>query len=340
VFVTGSTSEGITTVAYNAATGAKLWVAESSAGAAGTGLAVSPDGQTLFVAGWGYYHGTGAFDYATLAYNTASGTLLWTTPYSGNFVGAGTTTPQVAVSPDGSAVFMRGQASNSDLTIAYNPTTGKQLWARLFSGLGEAYSASMVISPDSSRVFVLGSSRSTTSALFSYATVAYDAKTGARQWVKYDPGLSSQLGRTGATSIAIKPDGTAVFVTGENTEANGTGGYSTIAYDAATGAKLWQQRYFANGRGGEAAEAWFAGVSPDGSEVFVTGLTHRGHFATLAYNSTTGAELWSAVARHAFCGDAVAAVNPTTPEVMVNGTCREPGAPTGAQDYLTVAYSG
>jgi outer membrane protein assembly factor BamB len=339
VYVTGGTADGISTVAYDAATGAKRWVADSSAGAGGTGLAVSPDGKTLFVAAYGFT-GTGAFDYVTLAYSAASGTLLWTAPYSGSFVGSGNTTPQVAVSPDGSAVFLRGQASNSYLTIAYNPTTGERLWAHLFSGLGEAYSESMVVSPDSSRVFIVGNSKSTTSPLFSYATVAYDAKTGARQWVQYDPGLSSQIGRTGATSIAIKPDGTAVFVTGENTEANGTGGYSTIAYDAATGAKLWQQRYFASGSGGEAAEAWFAGVSPDGSEVFVTGLTHVGHFATLAYNSTSGAELWSAVARHAFCGDAVAAVNPTTPDVMVSGTCRNRDTPPGVQNYLTVAYRG
>ena len=73
--------------------------------------------------------------------------------------------------------------------------------------------------------------------------------------------------------------------------------------------------------------------------MFVTGLTHSEHFATLAYNSTSGAKLWSTVARHAICASVVAAVNPTTPEVMVNGTCAARTS-AGAQGYLTVAYSG
>jgi hypothetical protein len=129
-----------------------------------------------------------------------------------------------------------------------------------------------------------------------------------------------------------------VFVTGENTEANGTGGYSTIAYDAATGAKLWQQRYFATGRGGEAAEAWFAGMSPDGSEVFITGLAHDSHFATFGYDSTSGAVLWSKVYGNRACAEAYGAVNPVGSEIMITGSCRT--RTSAFKDYFTVAYSG
>jgi DNA-binding beta-propeller fold protein YncE len=332
VFVTGFTPDGLATVAYDAATGAKLWV-KDVAGAAGTGVAVSPDGATLYVSGFGR-QGTGT-NWVTFAYTTASGALRW----KAHFDGAAGQGAQVAVSPDGSELFLRGITTNAAVTVAYNAMTGKKLWAQLFSGLGQASSESFAVSPDSSTVFVLGTSSPSASVPRSYATVAYHAKTGRQRWVRYDPGLSStQFGRTFANSIAVKPDGTAVFVTGENTEANGTGGYSTIAYDAATGTKLWQQRYFAAGRGGEAAEASFAGVSPDGSEVFVTGLTHAGRFATFGYDATSGAVLWSTVYRGAACAEAEGAVNPVTPEVMVTGSCRS--RTSSSQSYLTVAYSG
>jgi DNA-binding beta-propeller fold protein YncE len=334
VYVTGTTPTGIGTVAYNAATGTRLWV-KNFAGAASGSLAVSPDGATLFVTGSGF-QGTGNF-YVTLAYDIASGALLWTAKYNSGSLGIGGNFPQVAVSPDGSTVFILGESGLTFTTFAYNAATGAQRWAQFFSGLGQSNPAALAVSPDGSTVFVTGVSRAPGSMPLSYATVAYKAATGAQRWVQYDAGLSpSQVGRTSANSIAVKPDGTAVFVTGENTEANGTGGYSTIAYDAATGTKLWQQRYFANGTGGEAAQASFVGVSPDGSEVFVTGLTHRGHFATLGYDSSSGAQLWLALKRPVGCGTAFAAVNPASPEVMVTGSC------TGAnpQNQLTVAYTG
>lgn len=232
-------------------------------------------------------------------------------------------------------MFVRGGTGLAFTTIAYNAATGAQLWAQVFSGKGESVSEAIVISPDSSTVYIAGESRPSGLLRFSYATVAYTAMTGAQRWVQYDPGLSSQPGRTLAHSIAIKPDGSAVYVTGENTGTNGTAGYSTIAYNAATGARLWQRRYF--GPGGAGAEAWFTGTSPDGATLFVTGLTSTGNYATLGYDSASGNQLWSAIFKPATCGTARGAVNPVTPEVMVTGTC---GVGNGVQDYITVAYSG
>jgi len=171
VFVTGFTLDGLTTVAYDAATGGKLWV-KNVAGATGTGVAVSPDGATLFVSGSGL-QGTGP-DWVMFAYSTASGALLWKRHYSGaQGLGA-------QASPDGSEVFLRAITGSSAVTIAYNARTGKKLWAQVFSGLGWANSESFAVSPDGSTVFVLGTSTPSLSSVpLSYATVAYDAKTGA-----------------------------------------------------------------------------------------------------------------------------------------------------------------
>ena len=325
VFVTGSTPGGIGTVAYDAATGAKLWVVVTPAGVAGSDLAVSPDGARLYVTGFG----PGEQSYVTLAYSAASGALLWTSTFAGQ-LGFGDHTPQIVASPDGSAVFVRGDLGipGRFATIRYSAATGARLWARLFKGLGDSVSEAMVVSPDSSTVFVTGDTFGRASP--AYATVGYAAATGAQRWARYDHGPAEAL----VHSIAVKPDGTAVFITGE-IAASERSGYSTVAHDAATGDRLWQQRYF--GPGGAGGFGSFAGVSPDGSAVYVTGTTSTGHFGTLGYDSATGAQLWSAVYRPAQCASALGAVNPTTPEIMVTGTC---GAPVNGQNYVTVAYSG
>src|SRR5439155_23565243 len=91
VFVTGddygsqSTAEGYGTVAYDAATGAELWVAIYNGPADGidfaNSLGVSPDGATVFVTGSSQGSGT-QNDYATVAYDAATGTQLWVTRYN------------------------------------------------------------------------------------------------------------------------------------------------------------------------------------------------------------------------------------------------------------------
>ena len=60
-------------------------------------------------------------------------------------------------------------------------------------------------------------------------------------------------------------------MTGVSTGPDGDLDYATVAYDASTGAKLWVKRYNGPGNGDDVAHA--LGVSPDGSQVFVTGLT-------------------------------------------------------------------
>ena len=53
--------------------------------------------------------------------------------------------------------------------------------------------------------------------------------------------------------------------------------YATIAYDAATGADLWVNRYTAPN-----SFAYSIAVSPDGSKVFATGRS-KGDYITVAY---------------------------------------------------------
>src|SRR5215216_1445155 len=116
---------------------------------------------------------------------------------------------------------------------------------------------------------------------------------GANLWVeRYNgPGNSDD----GATSVAVSPDGSTVFVTGGSVGSTSGTDYTTVAYDASTGAKRWLERY--NGPGNYEDYAHALRVSPDGSTVFVTGESigsDGGYdYATVAYDASAGGQLWA-----------------------------------------------
>src|SRR5207244_2691073 len=97
-----------------------------------------------------------------------------------------------------------------------------------------------------------------------YATVAYDASTGAQLWVaRYSfPGVPSQ---DDAYALAVSPDGARVFVTGESIGTSGEGDYATLAYDAFTGDQLWVARYASQAGGA----AYALAMNPSGTRIFV-----------------------------------------------------------------------
>jgi len=259
-----------------AAPGAQLWVARySGAGNGddeGLSVAVSPGGARVFVTGmsWG---GASGYDLVTVAYSAASGARLWARRYNGpgngNEYGG-----SVAVSPDGTRVFMTGPSpgagSGQDYaTVAYSAATGAQLWVQRYNGPAnrDDYGGSVAVSPDSTRVYVTGSSQGATSGQ-DYATVAYNAATGARLWVKRYNGPANRADAAG--SVAVSPGGTRVYVTGGSQGATSGQDYATVAYSAATGARLWVRRY--NDPGNRDDEAFALAVSPRGTQVFVTGF--------------------------------------------------------------------
>jgi outer membrane protein assembly factor BamB len=247
VFVTGY-SRGASgfldyaTLAYDASTGAKLWVGRYDGSGNeddyASALAVSPDGSKVLVTGYSIGHNPGNYDYATLAYDAATGTALWVARYNGPDSGYnGDYAKALGVSPDGSKVFVTGysfEASGKDdgTTLAYNASTGVRVWVRRYNGPSNGNSAALAlgVSPDGSKVFVSGFTAGA-SASDQYATLAYDASTGARLWgTRYNgPGNGNDM----ATALAVSPDGSKVFVTGYSPGASGSDDYATLAYDGA-----------------------------------------------------------------------------------------------------------
>ncbi len=353
VFVTGGTSNpgqrgpqgsGYATAAYNAATGAQLWASRYNAlgkpggyGPAGPkSVVVSPGGNKVFVTGTSVAAGSGP-DYATVAYNATTGAQLWASRYNGPGNGPEIMFPggpqNMAVSRDGATVYVTGGSKGTGsvfdaATVAYNAATGKQLWVSRSHGPTGGGGSAVAVSPSGSTVFVTGGSEGAGPGP-DYGTVAYNAATGRQLWVSRYNGPGNRDDASG--SVAVSPDGATVFVTGTSTGTAATGeDYATIAYNAATGARLWLQRY--NGPQNRDDNAWAMAVSPNGAKVYVAG--HRADDrsgATVAYNPSTGAQLW--VTRPAYNPTAVA-VSPDGATVFVAGYSH--GGPGGG--YVTVAY--
>ena len=119
---TGSTTEqDIATIAYRSTTGETAWKVRYDGPASlkdrGKGIAVEPDGSTVFVAG-SSEHATDQYDKVTIALASDTGTENWSTRDDSN---AGW---PLAVTPDGGTVAAPGFT-----TVAYDTMTGMQQWS-------------------------------------------------------------------------------------------------------------------------------------------------------------------------------------------------------------------
>src|SRR6266542_2294856 len=258
-------------------------------------VTVSPDGTRVFVTGYSPTSDWSDADYATLAYDAATGVNLWTRRYAGPAGGLDQANA-IAVSPDGTMVFVTGASEgdgNDYLTVAYDALDGAELWQERYSGPGggdkDDWPGAVVVSPDGSRVFVIGASEGKSDPDF--VTIAYDSVTGSTRWrVRTDFQSRNEFL---AASIAVSPDGKKVFVTGDSEGDYTESAYATVGYEAATGAELWRALFSRSPHLRAFARA--GAVSADGSLVFVTGSSDSSDgsdWVTLAYEAQTGARAW------------------------------------------------
>jgi DNA-binding beta-propeller fold protein YncE len=299
VFVTGSAAEGgesgsydIATVAYDASTGLERWAAIYDGGGAGVGTgegaccaAVSPDGSTLYVAGFSQVPPRG-LGFVTLAYDTADGTLRWVARLN-----ARSSEQEVArgigVSPDGSRIFVTGSMAGDFRTVAYD-ATGERLWIARYPSWGCCTGAvSIGVDPRGRWVYVTGTkTRRGDFTATDIVTVAYRAADGAQRWLARFDGYRGQSDE--ACCLAVGADGSTVFVvgsvSGRNRHRDGCG---TLSYDARTGELRWVAR-FPSRDGCRFASAVGVGHATD--VVFVAGGGED--VATVAYLGSDGSEIW------------------------------------------------
>jgi hypothetical protein len=349
---TGESGDGdFATIAYDAATGDELWVARydgpASASDGANVLAVSPDGETVYVSGLSTREGNAA-DYGTVAYDAETGEELWVSLYNGP--GDGTDDPRaIDVSPDGATVVITGQSSGIDTgfadcgTVAYDASTGEQVWDVLYNGSANGLDVGGALTAGVDGVVIVTGSSSGSGTGTDWATAAYDIDTGEELWVeRYDGTGSTDVPR----AIALAPDRETVVVTGNSWGDGTSSDYATVVYDAATGDEQWAARRDGSGSGLDIA--WDAAVTPDGAHVVVTGQSVESgtgnDYATIAYDTGTGEQVWIGLydaAGASDVGQAVAADSVTGigDRVFVTGSSSVLLGPvTGDVDFGTLAY--
>ena len=142
-----------------------------------------------------------------------------------------------------------------------------------------------------------------------------------------------------AWDVAASPDGSRVYVTGSSLGADTDDDAATIAYDAATGAKVWATRYDGPAHLSEGANA--IAVDTAGT-VYVAGYTFvsqaESDMLALAYNGSTGTQEWvgTYVGTGGSSGGGWIGVDPGGQRVFVTGSSL--GSGTG-NDIATVAFS-
>jgi DNA-binding beta-propeller fold protein YncE len=266
------------------------------------------------------------------------------------------------MSPDGTRVFVTGLAGaefnhndGDTVTIAYDASSGEQLWTRSVDedgGLDLVRAAT--VSPDSETVYITGSARSNDQGAHTDAvTYAFDAATGQPVWsARYDGPIGDD--DTGMDLLATSE---TLFVAVTSAGMGDPGDYDTdivvVAYDSADpehlGEQLWVSRHDGGIRAGDGAVA--ISQSPGGSRLYVTGsMQETGssasgyniyNYATIALDPATGSRLWKKL----FQGPSRAISLPTslavTPSDMVVVTGSISGQLQDTDwDYGTVAYRG
>lgn len=216
------TGSDFLTISYDASTGQRLWKRRFdgpvSAYDIPRAIGLSPTGNRVFVAGTVQADTqTGYTDVAVISYRTSNGAVVWSKQLGG--ASSWDAARALDVSPDGAALFITGTHAADDVssevsTISLDATTGATNWSKRYAGPGGSFNDGydVVVAPDGSAVYAVGQVCATSAAGSctdsDYGTIAYDASSGSRLWVKrYAPG-------NWANAVAVSPDGGSLFVGG------------------------------------------------------------------------------------------------------------------------------
>jgi hypothetical protein len=309
-----------------------------------TGIVVSPKGDRVYVTGWS--DRTGPYqvlprDWATLAYDAASGRQLWLRRYAGT-AGGRNVPLAVTVSPRGERVYVSGSSEHPtqsptpvfDLTAIAYTASGTVRWTKRTAGFAVG------VAQRGDHVYVGG-----VTANGGGSVVAYDGATG---------GPTAALSFPVAPgAFAVSPDEKRVYVTAAaavssvtsaGTSAVTTAGIAVTAYDRATGRPAWTTTFAPPGTTFALPVA--IATNGHGDRVYVLGS------AGPAFNTTypvvlgvTAAGATSWVARYdvrepnAPGAGASLAVNAAGTRVLVGGSA-VPLPLTGPAHGLLLGYEG
>jgi 6-phosphogluconolactonase (cycloisomerase 2 family) len=172
----------------------------------------------------------------------------------------------VAVSPDGKHVYATGNGDNAVVVFARDSATGEIAYVEMHEdgtggvdGIEGAHS--VAVTPDGHHVYVTGDED------HAVAAFARDETTGALSFVEMEQdGVDGVDGLQGASSVAVSPNGTHVYVAGYSDNA-----VAVFGRNASTGElsfiEMQTNGAFVSGLWGAISVA----ISPDGKHVYIAG---------------------------------------------------------------------
>lgn len=267
VYVTGNGG----TVAYDLATGQRVWLVGSgeSAGAAWNGggfdIFAGPDGDRVYV---GVEAGDG---HRGVGLNASTGDHLWTAVVPDTQIAQ---LYSVSLSPDGETLVLgMGSYTRAGYVAVIDTGQGTVRWDAHMGGTVGTSGVipwTTTVGPDSGTVYAAASPRGSGVSTADSFVIAFDAPTGDVDWIHRKPG--PHMFGNEQTSLGVAPDGQRVYVASGSYY---TGHWrlrsdlTTEALDGDTGASIWQATYNADPTYTGGAH-WPAGVavSPDGSRVY------------------------------------------------------------------------
>jgi hypothetical protein len=191
-------------------------------------LAVDSAGGRVF-AGGGY----GSASHYLVALDGASGAELWFEAVGGEAV------QDLAIAPHGSVLGVAASTGTTVLLHGRDAATGALLWTQSVSPMDLNYPPRIVASPDGSRFYLVATNYVSLAPSRTRWWPRVDAATGAVQWAFFHDFTGAQefWDHDGARDLALSPDGTRLFVTGNSTFNPAFDGAAwTMAVDTATAA--------------------------------------------------------------------------------------------------------
>ncbi len=297
--VSGPAGGSLLAVTSYTSTGVLRWqrtVSPSSGTFVGDWVVAAPNGDLVVIGHNIDSHGRPIA--STMLRYASGGTLLWRVDFSSGFFPS---TGRLVIDAAGNEYLAWSATGSGFLVQKYSPA-GALLWSQGDStGGGYAIASSLALSPDGSDVAVSGS----VSGGATWITAIYNTTTGVRRW--------QVAAAEGIAALDVIVDATRVYVTGQGNV--GINGFLTVvAYDRATGARLW--RTDANPPICCAIGSRIA-LAPDGSLV-VAGRTATGGYFDwwIVAMNTNGTVRWQTLRDAAVSGDEL----PSAVFVLADGT--------------------
>jgi PKD repeat protein len=296
-------------------------VSPASGTFAGTWVAAAPNGDIVATGHNLDSHGRPIT--ATMVRYTTDGTFLWRVDFSAPFF---PTVGRLVVDSAGNA-YVTWSATGSGIFVQKYSPTGALEWSQQdLTGSGYGIATSLALSPDGADVVATGN----VPGGATWITAAYDTATGVRRW--------HVAAGEGTALRDVVTDVSRVYVTGLGAVSGGTPSYflTVVAYDRATGARLWRtDKRPADSTG---AAGLRIAMAPDGSLV-ATGQAIRGFLDWYTVSlETSGTVRWEAVRDGGLNTNEV----PQSVLVLMDGTTvvTGPGGPNLPGGYIQGVTAG